>query len=109
MTRLRTTIARRLKEAQNTAAMLTTFNEVDMSHVMALRSQYKDLEDKVGVFEGAGYAAKGLYRPQMDCLMITNTKIQFCAVCRKAIADMMAARMKRALPSIVSPECPRKM
>ena len=37
MTRLRQTIARRLKEAQNTAAMLTTFNEVDMSAVMALR------------------------------------------------------------------------
>src|SRR3954469_3737630 len=39
MTRLRQTIARRLKEAQNTAAMLTTFNEVDMSHVMGLRNQ----------------------------------------------------------------------
>jgi 2-oxoglutarate dehydrogenase E2 component (dihydrolipoamide succinyltransferase) len=50
MTRLRQTIARRLKEAQNTAAMLTTFNEVDMSHVMALRNQYKDLfEKKYGV------------------------------------------------------------
>jgi 2-oxoglutarate dehydrogenase E2 component (dihydrolipoamide succinyltransferase) len=46
MTRLRQTIARRLKEAQNTAAMLTTFNEVDMSHVMALRAQYKDLFEK---------------------------------------------------------------
>ncbi len=43
MTRLRATIARRLKEAQNTAAMLTTFNEVDMSAVMHLRNQYKDL------------------------------------------------------------------
>jgi 2-oxoglutarate dehydrogenase E2 component (dihydrolipoamide succinyltransferase) len=46
MTRLRQTIARRLKDAQNTAAMLTTFNEVDMSHVMALRSQYKDAFEK---------------------------------------------------------------
>ncbi|MCZ7657644.1 MAG: 2-oxoglutarate dehydrogenase complex dihydrolipoyllysine-residue succinyltransferase [Xanthobacteraceae bacterium] len=46
MTKLRQTIARRLKDAQNTAAMLTTFNEVDMSHVMALRSQYKDLFEK---------------------------------------------------------------
>jgi 2-oxoglutarate dehydrogenase E2 component (dihydrolipoamide succinyltransferase) len=46
MTRLRQTIARRLKEAQNTAAMLTTFNEVDMSHVMALRAQYRDLFEK---------------------------------------------------------------
>jgi 2-oxoglutarate dehydrogenase E2 component (dihydrolipoamide succinyltransferase) len=46
MTRLRQTIARRLKEVQNTAAMLTTFNEVDMSHVMALRTQYKDAFEK---------------------------------------------------------------
>ncbi len=46
MTRLRQTIARRLKEAQNTAAMLTTFNEVDMSAVMAMRSQYRDLFEK---------------------------------------------------------------
>ena len=43
MTRLRQTIARRLKDSQNTAAMLTTYNEVDMTEVMALRSEYKDL------------------------------------------------------------------
>ena len=50
MPKLRQTIARRLKEAQNTAAMLTTFNECDMSAVMALRSQYKDaFEKKHGV------------------------------------------------------------
>jgi 2-oxoglutarate dehydrogenase E2 component (dihydrolipoamide succinyltransferase) len=46
MTRLRQTIARRLKDAQNTAAMLTTFNEVDMSDVMALRTQYRELFEK---------------------------------------------------------------
>jgi len=46
MTRLRQTIARRLKEAQDTAAMLTTFNEVDMTAVMAIRSQYKDVFEK---------------------------------------------------------------
>ena len=46
MTRLRQTIARRLKDAQNTAAMLTTFNEVDMKPVMDMRSQYKDLFEK---------------------------------------------------------------
>ncbi len=46
MTRLRQTIARRLKEAQNTAAMLTTYNEVDMSAVMDLRREYKDLFQK---------------------------------------------------------------
>ena len=43
MTRLRQTIARRLKDAQNTAAILTTYNEVDMTEVMALRNEYKDL------------------------------------------------------------------
>ncbi|MEI4263022.1 2-oxoglutarate dehydrogenase complex dihydrolipoyllysine-residue succinyltransferase [Roseovarius sp. D0-M9] len=42
MTRLRQTIAKRLKDSQNTAAMLTTYNEVDMTEVMALRSEYKD-------------------------------------------------------------------
>jgi 2-oxoglutarate dehydrogenase E2 component (dihydrolipoamide succinyltransferase) len=46
MTKLRQTIARRLKEAQNTAAMLTTFNDVDMGAVMDLRKQYKDLFEK---------------------------------------------------------------
>ncbi|HSZ12161.1 MAG TPA: 2-oxoglutarate dehydrogenase complex dihydrolipoyllysine-residue succinyltransferase [Rhizomicrobium sp.] len=50
MSRLRRTIALRLKESQNTAAQLTTFNEVDMSHVMALRVEYKDdFEKKHGV------------------------------------------------------------
>jgi len=50
MTRLRKRIAERLKEAQNTAAMLTTFNEVDMTNVMAMRSRYKDgFEKKHGV------------------------------------------------------------
>ncbi|GAA5072967.1 2-oxoglutarate dehydrogenase complex dihydrolipoyllysine-residue succinyltransferase [Roseibacterium beibuensis] len=50
MTRLRQTIARRLKDAQNTAAILTTYNEVDMTEVMALRNQYKDaFEKKHGV------------------------------------------------------------
>ncbi|HEY7852039.1 MAG TPA: 2-oxoglutarate dehydrogenase complex dihydrolipoyllysine-residue succinyltransferase [Caulobacteraceae bacterium] len=46
MSRLRQTIARRLKEAQANAAMLTTFNEVDMTAVMALRNQYKDVFEK---------------------------------------------------------------
>ena len=50
MTRLRKRIAERLKEAQNTAAMLTTFNEVDMTNVMAMRARYKDgFEKKHGV------------------------------------------------------------
>ena len=50
MTRLRLTIAKRLKEAQENAAMLTTFNEVDMSEVMAMKSQYKEeFQNKYGV------------------------------------------------------------
>jgi 2-oxoglutarate dehydrogenase E2 component (dihydrolipoamide succinyltransferase) len=46
MTRLRQTIARRLKDAQNTAAMLTTFNDVDMSAIIKMRGEYKDLFEK---------------------------------------------------------------
>ena len=63
MTRLRQTIARRLKDAQNTAAMLTTFNDVDMSAVMALRNQYKDLfEKRHGVKLGfMGVVREGLH------------------------------------------------
>jgi 2-oxoglutarate dehydrogenase E2 component (dihydrolipoamide succinyltransferase) len=62
MTRLRQTIARRLKEAQATAAMLTTFNEVDMTAVMELRKKYKDLfEKKHGVKLGfMGFFAKAV-------------------------------------------------
>jgi 2-oxoglutarate dehydrogenase E2 component (dihydrolipoamide succinyltransferase) len=53
MTRLRQTIAKRLKDAQNTAAILTTYNEVDMTEVMALRNQYKgEFEKKHGVRMG---------------------------------------------------------
>jgi 2-oxoglutarate dehydrogenase E2 component (dihydrolipoamide succinyltransferase) len=60
MTKLRQTIARRLKDAQNTAAMLTTFNDVDMSAVMNLRKEYKDVfEKKHGVKLGfMGFFAK---------------------------------------------------
>ena len=58
MTKLRQTIARRLKEAQNTAAMLTTFNEVDMSGVMALRAKYKDIFEKK---HGAKLGFMGLF------------------------------------------------
>src|SRR6185503_887040 len=60
MTRLRKTIALRLKESQNTAAQLTTFNEVDMTAVMALRSEYKDsFEKRHGVRLGfMGFFAK---------------------------------------------------
>jgi 2-oxoglutarate dehydrogenase E2 component (dihydrolipoamide succinyltransferase) len=68
MTRLRATIARRLKEAQNTAAMLTTFNEVDMSAVMAMRSQFKALfEQKHGVKLGfMGFFVKACIQALID-------------------------------------------
>ncbi len=55
----------------------------------AIRKKYAALSDKVGVFEGAGYAAKGLYRSQMVCIMIGNPKMEFCAVCRRAIGAMI--------------------
>ncbi len=68
MTRLRQTIARRLKDAQNTAAMLTTFNEVDMGAVMDLRKQYKELfEKKHGVKLGfMGFFVKAVCHALKD-------------------------------------------
>jgi 2-oxoglutarate dehydrogenase E2 component (dihydrolipoamide succinyltransferase) len=68
MTRLRQTIARRLKEVQNTAAMLTTFNEVDMSHIMTLRAQYKDaFEKKHGIKLGfMGFFTKACVQALKD-------------------------------------------
>jgi 2-oxoglutarate dehydrogenase E2 component (dihydrolipoamide succinyltransferase) len=68
MTKLRQTIARRLKDAQNTAAMLTTFNEVDMGEVMALRAKYKDVfEKKHGVKLGfMGFFVKAVIQALKD-------------------------------------------
>jgi len=68
MTRLRQTIARRLKDVQNTAAMLTTFNEVDMTSVMALRNHYKDaFEKKHGSKLGfMGFFAKAVVQALKD-------------------------------------------
>ena len=68
MTKLRQTIARRLKDAQNTAAMLTTFNDVDMSAVMALRGQFKDaFEKKHGVKLGfMGFFTKAVIAALKD-------------------------------------------
>ncbi len=68
MTKLRQTIARRLKDAQNTAAMLTTFNDVDMSAVMNLRAQYKDVfEKKHGVKLGfMGFFTKAVIQALKD-------------------------------------------
>jgi len=59
------------------------------ARIEAVRKKYADLEDKVGVFEGAGYASKGLYRPMIYCLMISSPKGEFCRVCQRAIAQMI--------------------
>ncbi|TSJ63756.1 2-oxoglutarate dehydrogenase complex dihydrolipoyllysine-residue succinyltransferase [Starkeya sp. 3C] len=68
MTKLRQTIAKRLKDAQNTAAMLTTFNDVDMTAVMSLRAQYKDVfEKKHGVKLGfMGFFTKAVIQALKD-------------------------------------------
>jgi hypothetical protein len=57
--------------------------------IEAVRKEYASVYDKVGVFEGAGYSSKGLYRPMVNCLMITSQKQEFCLVCRKAITRMI--------------------
>ena len=60
-----------------------------MKKVADIRKQYAQLEDKVGVFEGAGYASKGLYRPMIYCLMISSPRQEFCLVCKQAIRRMI--------------------
>ena len=57
--------------------------------IAAVKAEYASLADKVGVFEGAGYASKGLYRSMISCLMIANPKNEFCRVCQRAIARMI--------------------
>jgi chromosome condensin MukBEF ATPase and DNA-binding subunit MukB len=57
--------------------------------IEGIRKKYADLEDKVGVFEGAGYASKGLYRPIIHCIMISSPKGEFCRVCQRAISLMI--------------------
>jgi hypothetical protein len=59
------------------------------AQIEEIRKRYAELEDKVGVFEGAGYASKGLYRPMIYCLMISSPKGEFCRVCQRAIARMI--------------------
>ena len=75
-----------IKAFQDKAA--TAEKEIQ-AKIDAVRAKYKDLEGKVGVFEGAGYSSKGLFRSQINCLMITYVKNEFCAVCRRAINDMI--------------------
>jgi hypothetical protein len=60
-----------------------------VAKLQAVRKEYASLDDKVGVFEGAGYASKGLYRSQVYCIMIGNPKNEFCRVCQRAIGRMI--------------------
>ena len=64
-------------------------NKAITAKIEAVDKQYADLADKVGVFEGAGYSAKGLYRPQISCIMISSPKGEFCRVCQRAISRMI--------------------
>ena len=50
---------------------------------------------KVGAFEGASYEAKGLYRPEADCIMFTRDAVGFCAVCRRALEETLDLYAKR--------------
>jgi hypothetical protein len=60
---------------------------------MAWETKFLDVDEKyagkVGAFEGAGYEAKGLYRPQTDCIMFTRDEVGFCKVCQRAISRII--------------------
>lgn len=92
MTKLRQTIARRLKDAQNTAAMLTTFNDVDMSAVMDLRKQYKDLfEKKHGVRLGfMGFFVKACCQALQE-IPAVNAEIDGTDIIYKHFVNMAVA------------------
>ena len=99
MTRLRKTIALRLKESQNTAAQLTTFNEVDMTAVMALRASYKDIfEKKHGVKLGfMGFFAKAVVAALKD-LPNVNAEIEGDSIVYKNYFDIgIAVSTERGL------------
>ncbi len=92
MSRLRQTVAKRLKEAQNTAAMLTTFNDVDMTEVMAARARYKDLfEKKHGVRLGfMGFFVKAACQALHDVPSV-NGSIEGDEIVYRDYADISVA------------------
>ena len=92
MTRLRQTVARRLKEAQETAAMLTTFNDVDMAAVMEARTRYKDLfEKKHGVRLGfMGFFVKAVCMALKDVPSV-NASIEDEEIVYRDYADISVA------------------
>jgi 2-oxoglutarate dehydrogenase E2 component (dihydrolipoamide succinyltransferase) len=110
MTRLRQTIARRLKDAQNTAAMLTTFNEVDMAAVMALRAHYKDLfEKKHGVKLGfMGFFVRACVGALKD-IPAVNAEIDGSDIVYKNYCHIgIAVGTERGLVVPVVRDCDRK-
>lgn len=79
-------------DASTVKSMLDKAADADkntQSGIEGIRKKYAHLAEKVGVFEGAGYSTKGLYRSQMNCIMISNPKMEFCAACRQALAAMI--------------------
>src|ERR1051325_615368 len=109
MTKLRQTIARRLKEAQNTAAMLTTFNDVDMGAVMNLRKEYKDLfEKKHGAKLGfMGFFVKACVQALKE-LPAVNAEIDGEDVVYKNYYHVgIAVGTERGLVVPVLPDCDR--
>jgi len=110
MTRLRQTIARRLKDAQNTAAMLTTFNEVDMAAVMALRAHYKELfEKKHGVKLGfMGFFVKACVQALKD-IPAVNAEIDGSDIIYKNYCHIgIAVGTDKGLVVPVVRDCDRK-
>jgi hypothetical protein len=91
--------AREAGEAKKNGANEAAVKKIEAKHrdadkalskkIEEVRKQYASLEDKVGAFEGAGYASKGLYRPMIYCIMISSPKGEFCRVCQQAIARMI--------------------
>jgi hypothetical protein len=77
------------KDLQGIEAKFKAADNALGGKIAAVRAEYASLVDKVGVFEGAGYASKGLYRSMIYCIMIGNPKNEFCRVCQRAIARMI--------------------
>lgn len=110
MPKMRQTIARRLKEAQNTAAMLTTFNEIDMSAVMELRKSYRDsFEKKHGVRLGFnGFFVKAVVQALKDIPAI-NARIEGDEIVYHQFFDIgLAVSTPTGLMVPVIRECDRK-
>jgi hypothetical protein len=77
------------KDLRALQAKLKAGEDTIAAKIAAVRAEYRGLEDKVGVFEGAGYASKGLYRSMTTCIMFGGPKSEFCRVCQQAIARMI--------------------